>query len=110
MPRRAFLKDTFLGALGAKHVTGMAIGGAAVAAGGAYGAKLAQGKVLEDLPIEVRDDYRPYDQRDMVFSMVASTSCTSCRSPSGGVAWKGRELLWLWPRNSQLSSMASSMI
>lgn len=85
--RRGFLKSTFLGALSAKQVAGLAVGGAAVAAGAAYGTKRAEGKVIDDLPVEISDDYKPFDQRNMVFSMTTSRILPD-RFPEKTKAWE----------------------
>ncbi len=60
--------------------------GAAAAAVGATSSGCA-GRAVDDMPTEIRDDVKPIDQRDLMFSMVASPALAK-RHPERVKAWE----------------------
>ncbi len=69
--RRNFLGTTVLGALNLRHIIGGIIGlGAGVT--GVVAVKRASGKVLDDVPNAIRDDYRRFDQRGVIQAFAHS--------------------------------------
>jgi epoxyqueuosine reductase len=69
--RRKFLGTSILGALNAKHIIGGLIGlGAGVT--GAVALKRASGKILDDVPNVIRNDYKRFDQRRVIQAFVHS--------------------------------------
>ncbi len=69
--RRKFLSTSVVGALSVKHLIGGAIGlGAGVTS--AVAIKRASGKVLDDVPNAIRDDYKRFDQRGVIQAFAHS--------------------------------------
>jgi len=68
--RRDFLKQTVVGAFGAKRLLAGAAGLGAVAA--ASGCSLLEGREMDEFPVAVKDGLEPFDQRDMLFTFASS--------------------------------------
>lgn len=69
--RRQFLGLSALGVLNAKRIIGGIVGLGAVA-GTAFAIKKASGKVLDDVPNAISDDYKRMDQRGIIQAFVHS--------------------------------------
>ncbi len=69
--RRQFFGQSLLQAIGLK---GAVAGGAALGTAGVatYAVIKSRGTQLDDVPNELSDDYKPYDQRAMIFTFVKS--------------------------------------
>jgi reductive dehalogenase len=69
--RRKFLGLSFMGAVNAKYVIGSLVGIGA-AATSVFAVKKAKGKILDDVPNTIRDDYKQMDQRGVIQGFVHS--------------------------------------
>jgi epoxyqueuosine reductase len=84
--RREFFGQSLLRAVGVKSA--VIAGGAAAAAGAATFAVIkSRGRPLDDVPNEISADYKPFDQRQMVFTFIRSKKLQQ-KYPERVEAWE----------------------